>query len=294
MLEFIKSIYWKILEWLHRRSIIVTPGDYLYIRDEIEFSQYIICSRIIDIENYSLNHIPSFRYSNALSKSQNIESFDAAACDKRFENLLKSVKENGFQTKRRIAFNQQFNVNDGTHRAAIAFTLGIKSLPSYYYPVPSHWGTKELKVLKTDNQYVPFRIDIEKRLLIINKELREKGIACCVFVINVNEEVVELLLNLISKYAKDVIIEKIDVQKYNRMASNEKGYLSGYPVDIDNGILIHFLPKKYDYKIRNRRLVLQSMKELELLIKRVHPQAIFYDNFVDGEKLISAIKPYLA
>ena len=293
MLESIKSLYWRILEKCNRRKILVTPGDYLYIRDEIEFSQYIICSRIIDIENYSKNHIPTFDYSNALTRSQKIESFDATANDKRFENLLKSVEENGYQTKKRIAFNQQYNINDGTHRAAVAFTLGLTSIPSYYYPVPSHWGENDLKMLRYDEQFKPYRLDIEKRLLTIKKELREKGIACCTLITNVSDDVRESILELVSKYAKDVVIEMIDVQRFNHIPLKEKKSVIERPDVIKNGFLLHFLPKRYDFIVKNGKLEIQSMAKLGKLIKRANPQSVTCSSFVEGERFISAIKPYI-
>lgn len=292
LIIYLKSKYWQFRALLKRHSVIVTPGDYLYLRNgTVDFSQFIICCRILDIEQYKKDRIPTFHYSNALSGAL-IQNFNSEDNDARFAALLESVEKYGFQTKKRIGFNEEFTVNDGTHRSAIAYVEGLNQINAYYYSLPSNWSKIYIDKLYNDKKFKNKLGTIHEKILTIGEDLKRKGFLCTAILFDYTEQILLNIEDQLSKNTEIVIKKEIDLSgtedNFNfRFPSSDKKY-----VDYQNACFIGFIPKFFDYVIRGNRMSFRSIGTLSEQIKCIHPYTIITDNFVDGVNVYNNLKPF--
>lgn len=288
-----KDWCYKVYFRLIRKKCLITPADYLYLRQgEMTFSQLIIGTRIMDIERWQKDHRPIFHYTNALTMIKN-KTFDTLEADKRFASLLESVERNGYDPESRIAINKFFTVNDGTHRAALAFCFGMETIPANFYNYPPHWHIEQLREAERDEEFHQDFEQISRRYNEIQEELKSKGYACSCLVLNVTNNCQEKLMLELTRSANVYKIYRIDTSKYNQLPSDKRKELTGIEATIENGYYISLLPILNDYQYKDERLIFKSISKLEDKLRKQHPHVIIADNYVDGVSCFKRLQEYL-
>ena len=292
LIQSFKDWCYKVYFRLIRKKCLISPADYLYLRNgEMTFSQLIIGTRIMDIERWQKDHRPRFHYANALTLTKN-KSFDTVEADKHFASLLESVEKNGYNPESRIAINNCFTVNDGTHRAALAFCLGMEAIPANYYNYPPHWHIEQLREAEREERFHQDYEQIRSRYDEIQEELKSKGYTCCCLVFNVTDiSYTELMLEL-SRIANVYKIYRIDTSKYNQLPSEKRMELTGMEAAVENGYFISLLPTLNDYQYNKERIVFHSISKLADRLQEQHPLIMVTDNYVDGVSCFKRLQEY--
>ena len=261
------SIKYRIKHLLYEDKVLVSLGDYLYLRDGHSIKMYhvIIGSRILDIEHWKKTGEPLFENTNAISKvlynAMNIKH-DSKSDDVRFLSLLESFGKNGFDPSSRIGIAKNFTVNDGTHRAALAFCYNINQLPGYYTMAPPYWDTKIPAYLEEDESCHTILEFIKERILKAQNELKENGVLLtCVVPCN-------------SNYSLDRVME--DLEKECTIVGTTRN-------DKEDRTLIVLLPRIFDYYVKGGKLGFKSITNLGKKLKKKYGDVDLTDNFIDGK-----------
>ena len=250
-----------LIKCLYERDVIISPGDFLYIRGGvIEFYQIIIGVRILDIENWQNYRDINFYYTNLLSAAYDSNA-DILNNNSRFIALLESFERNGYDNNSRLGISRDFIVNDGTHRAALAWCYGFVHIPAHQTPSQSFFGFPIPERVSSKIDYADMRKIIGK-LLAVQDELKEKGYTlCCRGDGLSNEQIANLELDL-SKVCSIIKLYK-----------NSKGFL------------FTLLPITFDYFCHNKRFAFKSVSNYKYILQKKYHSIILVDNFVDGKIL---------
>lgn len=253
-----------IIKKLRECDVTLSPGDYLYIRDgQVKYYHFIIGVRIIDIEKWKSSKKASFVYTNMLSLAYD-KDHDTALDDSRFISLLESIEKTGYDNNSKLGISKDFVVNDGTHRAALAWCNGFIQLPGHLSTAPSFFNCSIPKHIENDAGFQKYSQFVYNRIKQIQDELKEKGYTLCCRAKGLsNTQLAGLEKELLS-------ICKL-VGRYRR----EK----------DNDTLYTLLPQTFDYYRRGDRLSFKSVSTLNNRIRKKYIGVILTDNFVDGKIL---------
>ena len=117
----IRNIY----DYFTAKEIMFPLADLLHAHGEIWEAQFVVASRIADIESY-IDGDKEFNFQNVISNALWGERHNRSRGDKRFAELIESVMHNGYDNKRSIlTVDRNYSIVDGTHRAAMAFVAKV-------------------------------------------------------------------------------------------------------------------------------------------------------------------------
>ena len=262
------SIKYRINHLLFEDKVLVSLGDYMYLRDDNSIRMYhvIIGSRILDIEQWEKTGEPLFENTNAISKvlfkSMNIKH-DSRGDDIRFLNLLESYRKKGFDPSSYIRYAKNFTINDGTHRAALAFCYNINKLPGILYTRMSpYWDMKIPAYLEEDESCNTVLERVKQRIFKAQNDLKENGV------------LLTCAVPCDSSFPLDKVKEDLEKEcTIVRVIKNER-------MDYT---LITLLPKNFDYYQKRGRLAFKAITKLGRILKRKYGNVELTDNFVDGK-----------
>lgn len=292
-IQYLKDQVWKCYFWIKSRKCLVSPADYLYLRPEgLTFSQLIICTRILDIEQWMKDFRPKFHYANALTLTIN-KNFDTETADRHFADLLESVKREGYNPESRISLNNEYTVNDGTHRAALAFCLKMESVPAKYINYPPHWHKQQLVDASRNKEFHADYLKIQQRIEDIQTELKSSGYTCSCTITNVEIEQQGQLMAFLTGFANVICKYRLNVDSINKLDAIKRKEILGDDSRIHNGYYFSIMPQYPDYNYSQNRLVFHSITQLRKKLSSICTHVVVKDNFVDGVSHYNKIKDYL-
>lgn len=261
------SIEYRIKHLLYEDKVLVSLGDYLYLRDGHSIKMYhvIIGSRILDIEHWKKTGEPLFENTNAITKASfnamNVEH-NLKDDDIRFLSLLESYSKNGFDPSSYIRIAKNFTINDGTHRAALAFCYNINQLPGYYTRVSPYWDTEIPIFWEEDESCHTVLERVKQRILKVQSELKENGV------------MLTCVVPCDGKYPLDKVMADLEKEcTIVRVIKNAR-------MDCT---LITLLPKFFDYYQKRGKLAFKAITKLGRELKGKYGNVELTDNFVDGK-----------
>ena len=261
------SIKYRINHLLFEDKVLVSLGDYMYLRDDNSIRMYhvIIGSRILDIEKWKNTREPSFENTNVISNvlynAMNIKH-DSKDDDIRFQNLLESYDKNGFDPSSYLRIAKNFTINDGTHRAALAFCYNIFQIPGYYTRVNPYWDTEIPSYLNEDKSCHVVLENIKECIFKAQNDLKENGV------------LLTCVVPCDSSFPLDKVKEELE---------KECTIVKVIKNDRMNYTLITLLPKIFDYYQKRGRLAFKAISKLGRKLKRQYGNVELTDNFVDGK-----------
>ncbi len=167
-----------ILDFLNSERLFISIGDLMTIRGEIDGNQFLVASRLLDVEAYRKNGDDSFRYQEELSS---ISEYDKTYWNESFRNTIKSYLNNGYNNKSRLILDKDAILRNGTHRTAMHLNLRIyesKALLVY-----RKWPFFDMS-MKRYGQKLPqgSYFDIMHKLEEIQDQLLSDGVSFCALV----------------------------------------------------------------------------------------------------------------
>lgn len=111
----------KIMSSNKKGYFFVSIGDFLLKRNELDYYQFIILSRILDIKNYFEHHDNTFFFQNLINDYFETKDFDKTKYNNNFEKLICSFRSFGYDLKSYVSINNELNIMDGTHRVGLAY-----------------------------------------------------------------------------------------------------------------------------------------------------------------------------
>lgn len=242
-----------VYDKLTARKVEVCLADFMLNQGYIDSLQFLLASRIIDVENYCINGDNRFELTNTISKAaypERDESFFLKT-NKVFISLIDSIKEKGFNNDCPIKLDDEYRITDGTHRIAICYNANIfkinalvlkRSSKNQKSPEP-YYSKKNLNSELLD-------IVLEKNNE-IQRELVKKGYCFCLYAENGEE---------IAKDIKGLAVVKETYVKENKLLI--KFVLNNPEYFISNGVILSkkasFIEKLLQIRHTQSKLVLSK------------------------------------
>lgn len=155
-----------------RKKVEVSIGDLMLNRGTIDIGQFLVASRLLDIEAYCEKGDTSFAHQKTTTNSPDYdeEKFNAA-----FISVIESYKKNGYNGKSLFLLDKDKVLRNGTHRTAMHLYLRIYTAKASV--VNRKWpefdsGYQRLK----QTLPVDFFNSVIEKLSEIEKQLVEDGI----------------------------------------------------------------------------------------------------------------------
>ena len=139
--QFLLDTNERRVEFLHERRdrrisqlVDISVGDIMMDWGEFDFVQFIIASRLLDIEAYYSGD-NSFKYQRALAECMYpFRQYDAKKLDAQFVKLIKSYEKRGFDVTSPVKIDKAKRLRNGTHRCALNIYHDISEIRSLVLP----------------------------------------------------------------------------------------------------------------------------------------------------------------
>lgn len=263
--------------WDHfPKSVNLSVADYMLKRERVTQLQFGICELLLDIESY-LNKGDASFYHNNYSKELYGENYDREASDKRFKDVIDSVKKNGYDMNSFVLTNKKIELGNGTHRTAMLLYLRQMEVKAkvFHHSDRNYFGYADetLKRLKAPKEYVD--------------EIWSKF-----------EDVQNLLLDIGASYN---ILVKTDIEtsflcdcdakRMHKIKPSTFRRLLGKTVNLESGGTLYQLTlNNPDYYCHHRQIISKKMEEIERLLK-VNKNYLFVSrNCTEGKELFDGLK----
>lgn len=234
-----------VYDRLSSKEVDLSLGDIMLNHGCIDSLQFLVASRIMDVEEYINNDNDHFEITNTISKAAYPERDDNFfnESNRVFIGIIKSICELGFDKKYPIKIDSEYRITDGTHRIAVCFNQGYTSLSARVL------RRKSKNAKNPDPYYAKEKLNsvllksIFEKNGIIQDRLIEEGHCYCLHA-ECGAGVVDDLKALAS--VKEVL-------KNN------------------DAVLVKFTLEKPDYFIKNKQLVSKRILDIEEIINRRYP-----------------------
>lgn len=224
----------------------VSVGDIMMDWGEFDYVQFIIASRLLDIEAYYSGD-SSFKYQRALAECMYpFRQYDAKKLDAQFVKLIKSYEKRGFDETSPVKIDKNKRLRNGTHRCALNIYHGISEIRSLV--LPYCFELQDYKSMIDNTLDIDLKNDILCKLTSVRSELVLSGdcfagFAPCAIALE--------------QLPKDFIIHNsINYQ------TSESHFFSGNEIP-HQGIYFQFDVHAPEYEVVDKRLY--SMKVVKLL-----------------------------
>ena len=274
------------------RKAVVSVGDLLMSRSSASFVQFILSSRILDIQSYIEKGDKNFSVQEILAKykygDRYGKDYHHNIMSNHFLSLIDSFKNNGYDERSIIEVDKEGTLTDGTHRVAMAAYC-------------QHWNLNA-KIVRRKSKY-PHNLDyyynlglktdflekIYKQTKDIQEFLLKNGVTLGCLIYDIEETAKNNLLADLNYLCDIKRVFKLDLPKGRAVS-----FISTTDVPIV-GHFILFTLKHPEYEYRNSELVSSRSRDIELLLtKRYTSKAkiIFSNNCVRGKEMYDELQPY--
>ncbi len=108
---------------------ILEVSDLLLINTEISINQFLVGTRMIDLDNYiNAKEQGLFLLQNRISSYIYGAAHDEKVGNYHYESLIESYMEKGYDKKSEVICDRSFNIVNGTHRIACNAILGFETI----------------------------------------------------------------------------------------------------------------------------------------------------------------------
>lgn len=260
-----------LYDFLTAEVCIISIGDILLKRANIDSCQFTTSTRFLDVNKYYSNTDKTFPYQNMVSRKVWGAEHKEEKGNKEFESLIKSYEKNGFYIESLFEVDLDFVLLNGTHRSACNLYFGYDIIK-----------VKHLKrwIPRSHNVYhqlaLNLKSDFYKEVFEAYENIQDKLIKTGnTFVILVNEE----------DYPK-VYFELRHVVNILRV-SKFKSIDEDIPFD---GMLIQCSISCPNYYSKNGIITSKYAQKLKEMYQKIFPKVIVSTSCYEGKLLFQKIK----
>lgn len=262
-----------------RKEIVLSMGDIMSFRGLEDGIQFLVASRLLDVESYINNQDTSFRFQKMMTLCGKTDApfFNDDKARTTFRSLINSYMEKGYNGNSHFLLDNDCLLRNGTHRAALHIYLKEYSAKAYVL---------KRKFPDFDDSYSFFLnnlqkdvfMKIEKELITIREELVRNGVSFCAILPNNI-----LLTGLLGD------IHESRIMLLNKGFANSLFFMSKSFDLLDNQIykIVLFTLKNPDYRVVDGYLESAKIKSLRW------PSGVYVSrSCYEGKKIYDALKPY--
>jgi len=248
----IKSFFYFFYDLLTIKHFTCSVADLILSRGGgIDSRQFLSISRLLDIEAFEDKGDRTFSYQNSISKASKGQKYNYLFYNKNFEDLILSIKKNGYDSSSYLTIDKDLHLINGTHRVGMMLYLGINTVNVACC----------MRSNLVPNNIAPFlESGLDERLANnilckfekVNTKLLSNGY-CFHFWIGLNdwEESISIF-NLFSNHFSYFIISKID-ESYSVAFSNNI---------IKGGFVASFIPNEPKYMVKEGTYYSQTVRDI--------------------------------
>ena len=118
----------KIYDSITEKKATISIGDIVNIRTEIENNQFLLITRLLDIEDYKEKGITSFNWQNTISRKAYGNKHREQDGNRAFEELIKSYSKKGYDPSSFFVVDRDLCLLDGNHRMGMNLYMGIDTI----------------------------------------------------------------------------------------------------------------------------------------------------------------------
>lgn len=247
--------------------------------------QFVVTTRVLDIESFRINEDDSFSLQNKLTSQ---EGNKKSALSKAFLDLILSVDKKGYDTNSYLTVNNSLYLLDGTHRTALIIekqidTIQVRamkrkciaSIESFDY-LHSKLSGGELKQIKL-------------RFRHINEKFIERGVCFGIWIDTDKQEDSAEIINLISPFV--CLKRALYIKGANYLLNN---------VTIRTGFYYLFVPNKVEYVIAKGGYYSQYVRSIRdslyahfNTINQLPPVFYITDNCLEGQMIYKGVEKFI-
>ena len=124
----------RVIDKILSRKVNISIGDIMRLQNnDIEYGQFTVVSRLLDIKGYYQNTIPEFKYQNEIGYACWGTAHDKEIGNEKFKNIIISYAEKGLIKNNSFFVSKTCRLIDGTHRLALNIYHGIMDAPAVEY-----------------------------------------------------------------------------------------------------------------------------------------------------------------
>lgn len=256
----------------------ISVGDIVNLRTEIESNQFLVTTRLLDIEDFCEKGIKSFYWQNTISRKAYGEKHRELAGNAAFTRLIESYKENGYDPASEIVVDKDLRLLDGNHRMGMNLFEEIETINVRVLKRKSHNPTAIDWYLKVGLESEFIAKVLEKYSSIQQKMMDSGNVFCAVLP---DEALARDFVHLTNRSRVDVF--------------------SGLPVTMwrgdrlpTQGMLIRFTLHEPQYYTSSGNVYARRAEQIRDMIQsRTEHPVIVACNCLEGKALFEQIKPYI-
>lgn len=278
ILKKIKSTLVNLFDRFTAMNATISVGDLVNQRLEIEHNQFLLTSRLLDIEAFCNQGEVSFPWQNSISRKAYGSAHREEDGNRAFTRLIHSFQEKGYDQKSFFTVDHDLRLLDGNHRMGLCLFMDI-------YTINIRVLRRRVPVPKTIDWYLDVGLDssfvksVVDKYREVQKKMVESGNVFCAVL-----QDSELLLDL-SFLTK---VEKVD-----SFSGGDNAVFEGRKLPV-NGVIVRFTLYNPQYCIKHGKVYSKRITEIKKIIqKRTKNIVIFSQNCLEGRNLFNLVKPYI-
>lgn len=234
------------------KNCMVSIGDVMNCRGNIEHNQFLVSTRVLDIEDYCEKGIKNFKWQNTVSRAAYGESHREDDGNKAFSNLIRSYVENGYDSSSIFTLDENGRLLDGNHRMGMNIYTGVSLINVRILK-------RKSKNPKTIDWYLAKKIDSSFIQTVLDK-------------FDSIQELLVMTGNTFSAIVKDVddfddYDSLVQIKRTRRFSDvTSKIMWGGYNLP-ENGVLIQFTLDDPAYKFVDGNLISMRIEEIKKIIR---------------------------
>lgn len=238
-------------------------GDILLQRDIIQTNQFLLTSRLLDVEAYLSGADKSFPFQNAISYKTYGNNHNEELGNSRFKALIESYVREGYHFDSFVTCDRNMNLLDGNHRMGLHIYEGLDtiSVRRIKRKIPFQYGIDNYYQLGLPSSFIEQILD---RYSQIQQWLIEEGMTFCAYIYG---EGIDMLLKDLNRLCK---VLKVLVCNDNQ------------------GLLVQFSMPDPQYTIKEGGLVSERVLEIERIINGRIKGAVTFQiskNCFEGQRI---------
>lgn len=261
-----------------QQKVTVSVGDIVNLRTEIENNQFLLTTRLLDIEDYCERSIQTFNWQNTISRKAYGEKHREQDGNNAFSKLIKSYQEKGYDSSSYFVVDSELRLLDGNHRMGMNLYMGI-------YKINVRVLKRKSRNPKAVDWYLKVGLDTEfiksvaDKFKMLQQKMMDTGNVFCAVVPTEN------LAKDISFLARDTRIDQ-----YTDLPDNKIWGGGSIP---SRGVLIRFTLYDPQYYVKDGKVISKRAEEIGKVIRlRTDDTVIITKNCLEGRQLFEIISPY--
>ena len=275
----LKAKLLNIYDYFTEKRATISIGDIVNIRTEIENNQFLLITRLLDIEDYKLKGITSFNWQNTISRKAYGNKHREQDGNRAFEELIKSYSEKGYDPSSYFVVDRDLRLLDGNHRMGMNLYMGIDTINVRVLK-------RKSRNLKSVDWYLSAGLDtsfidaVTNRLIEIQKLMVDTGNVFCAIVTD-------------KMIAKDLSF-LVNVKKIDDFSDIPQSTVLGNHTLPTQGVFLRFTLNDPRYYLENGKAYSKRVEEIQKIIgNRTTDTFIISRNCLEGKQLYELIRTYL-